>query len=191
MRSRISRSRASTEPGIVELAGQPGWRRQPLVHGAVGEAVGVVVVLPAHVADHQAWNRAAQAQGALVEPAQMRRLDLVAARELAHQELAVGVEGQDLEAAASGEGERRQQRRILGDVVGGAAEVAADLDRLGNAAGAGNLENDAEAGLARIAARAAIDPGPRRIRSIGLSLSPLTPLPLAGKRGTAARPHAA
>ncbi len=85
---------------------------------------------------------------------QVRCLDLVRTGELVHQQLAVTVECQLFDVVVPGPGQRSDQAGILCDVVRRAPEETADLELTALA-----LDDNAEAGLAGVAARGAVDPG--------------------------------
>jgi hypothetical protein len=92
-------------------------------------------------------------------------LDPVDAEHLFHQQLGIR---HDLHLARSlgiRYFERFEQAGVFGDVVGGAAEVAADLDDLAGVGG----DVDAVTRRAGVAPRRAVDEG-RELQGVGLSM---------------------
>lgn len=134
------------------------------IDSEVRQAIGVLVARAERVANGEARELPDQRLGPGVHGNEIGMLDPVNAQHLLYQQLGIR---NDLDLARPlriRDFEGLEQSRVLGDVVGRAAEVAADLDDLTTV----GSDVDAVTGRAGVAPRRAVDEG-RELQDVGLS----------------------
>ena len=124
------------------------------VHREVGQAIGFLVELPAHVFERHAADAADERAGVLIERLEAGILHAVLAAELLDEQLGIRADVQRPVPVVHRPRQGGQQAVVFRDVVGGVREAAVQLGDH-RAVVAHNLH--AVARGARVAARAAID----------------------------------
>ena len=132
----------------------------PLVHGFIGQTVGLFVSTAEGVADFEVLEVAGEAQGLIKKGAERGALDLIEELHLLDHQLGVGDHAQALRLVLDGPAQDGQKAGVLGEVVGLYAE---ELAHFGHHAAVDVLDDGAVAGGAGIAPGTAVavgDEGP-------------------------------
>lgn len=139
------------------LSNRRGSIAGALIHGPIGQGIGILVVFPAHMFQAQERKPGHEEPATGVEGLQAGMAHLVGPLDLAHQKLGIGVDLQLVHALTLGPFQGRDEGRVFGNIIGGVAQKTIEFS---HDLTCGIFGVNSESSRPRITACSAVDVNP-------------------------------